>query len=291
MLKAEKIMIEWINRYMIYIAVGFTVIAAVTIRAIAKNYVGNDFHYFLYDIPGNCNSLLYRTFAEVLMRQPDSAIVRIKYLSYIGDFAVTFLALILFRRKYNKIGDLPFFFILTACLLSPVPLIYAAGGMRIDSIGMSLLLSGVLLIRKNLALPAVLPLSLAAFLLPACWPIVIIILIYTAVKQKKQNNISPQTVAAVVFTICLLILSIILENHGGGNYYWGKIFIVNPATEVYFADFGEWFFRMCNIYGYYFATGSLLMAFENRKMRIPALILQLLVLMCVGWQFTSFTAI
>lgn len=329
MFQIEKRIIEWANRYMVYIALGFVAATALWTRLGGRNFVGSDYHYSLYDIPGNCNSLLYRSLAGILMRRPDSAVALLKMTAYAGDFAAAALALALSRREHQKLGDLRTFFTLTAFLLSPVALIYSVGGMEIDSVCMSLLLAGILLLGRGLALPAVPVAALAAFLYPAYWPITAAFWAYMILSRKKSGRSTPtmatapktltatqnraaapktptaapktsaaapnptalQTaLAAALMTFCV-ILSVFLENHGGGGYFWGKIFVVNPATGESYAGLIQWLLGMCKIYGYFFAMGTLLLCFKYRKLRIPALILQILVIMYVGWQQTSFLAV
>lgn len=287
----ENAVIEWLNRYMTHIATGFVILVAVWIRIAGRNYVGNDYHFSLYDIAGNCNAWLYRTLAGFLMRNPEGAITALKCLAYAGDFAVAFFALALLREKRTEDRLLRTFLALTACLLSPVALIYSVGGMEIDSVCMSLLLAAVLLFRKNLLPPAALALSLAALLYPAYWPVAIALFACMAFRRKKDGRYIALTVAAVLF-VGSLIFSIFMEQRGmDSGYFWGKIFVVNPATGQPYSDFGKWLSGMCAIYGYLAAMGSLMLAFFHKKLRIPALLVQLLVIMYVGWQQTSFLAV
>jgi len=291
MFPIEKRIAEWLNRYMVYIALGFVMIAALWMRMGGRNFVGNDYHYSLYDIPGNCNSLLYRSLAEFAMRWPDHAAALLKLPAYAGDFAVAFLALALTRKENPKIGDLRTFFTLAACLLSPVSLIYSVGGMEIDSVCMSLLLAGILLFSRGLVLSAIPVTALAAFLYPAYWPVAAVIWGVMAFRRKKDGKAVVHAVLGTALMALCLAVSVYAENLGNGNYFWGKIFTVNPASGTGYADFGQWFLGMCRIYGYFFAMGGLLLAFRYRKLRVPALALQILVLMYVGWQQTSYLAV
>lgn len=293
MYRWEKKMIEWINGNMIYIAIGFVMISAAWMRMGGRNYVGNDYHFALYDIPGNCNSLLFRRLTDFfLSRFGDTAIILWKLLAYAGDFTVAFFTLALLRRKHQKIGEMRTFFILTVCLLSPVSLIYSVSGMKIDSICMSFVLGSILLFRKNLLSPAALALSMAGFLSPAYWPVSIFLLAWMIVNKGNKKRFPVQAAMAVfVFSLCL-ILSFFAENQEiSAGYYWGKVFIIDPPTGENYAHAGLWLLGMCRIYGYFFATGLLLLSLTRKKLRIPALILQMAVIMFMGWQQTSFLAL
>lgn len=293
MFKWEQKMIDWINRYMIHISIGFVIIAAAWMRMGGRNYVGNEYHYSLYDIPGNCNSLIYRYLAFFLMQNfADSAIVLLKYLAYAGDFTVAFLALLLMRRKLQKGDLLNHFFILTACLLSPVALLYSVSDMKIDSICMASLLVGVLLSRRNLWLPAVLFSVFPGFIYPAYWPLGIGLAICVTARKYRTKHTAGTIVAAVFLMAFFLALSVFMENYGIGNgYFWGKIFIIDPHTGTHYSEFWQWLSRMCRIYGYAAAMSLMLLSLRYKKLRIPALILQIAVIMYVGWQQTSFYAV
>lgn len=293
MFKWEQKLIGWINRYMIHISIGFMIIAAAWMRMGGRNYVGNDYHYSLYDIPGNCNSYVHRYLAFFLMQKfPDSAIVLLKYLAYVGDFAVAFLALLLMRRKLQNGNLLNLFFVLTACLLSPVSLIYSVSGMKIDSVCMASLLAGVLLARRNRWLPAVLFSVLSGFIYPAYWPLGIGLAIHVTAGKYRSKRSAGTIAAAVLLMAFFLGLSVFMENYGGGSgYFWGKIFVIDPYTGAHYFEFGRWLLRMCRIYGYASAMGLMLLSLQYKKLRIPALILQVAVIMYVGWQQTSFLAI
>lgn len=293
MLKAEEKLISWINSHLVSIALVFTILTALWARIVGRNFVGIDFHFSLYDIPGNCNSILYRCFTFfVAERWADHSIVLIKALAYVGDFGVALLSLLLLRQARQHLSQLQVFLIITACLLSPVPLLYSVCGMRIDSICMCLLLLGLLFQKKGRILPAALMPTLAAILYPAYWPVAVGLQIYMAIRGRKKEMTGLQTLISIGLPACLLILSIIVENQGMSNgYYWGKIFLIDPSTADIYEDLGSWLLGMCRIYGYFAATFSLYLAFQRKKLRIPAILIQVLVLILVGWFQTSHFAV
>lgn len=293
MLKAEEKLISWINSHLVSIALVFTVLTALWARIVGRNFVGIDFHFSLYDIPGNCNSIIYRRFAFfVTERWPEHSIVLIKALAYAGDFGVALLSLLLLRQARQHLSQLQVFLIITACLLSPVPLLYSVCAMRIDSICMCLLLLGLLFQKKGRILLAALMPTLAALLYPAYWPAAVGLQIYMVICGRKTEKPSLQTLISIGLPICLLILSIIVENQGISNgYYWGKIFLIDPSTATTYTDLASWLLSMCRIYGYFAATFSLYLAFHRKKLRIPAILIQVLVLMLIGWYQTSHFAV
>lgn len=293
MLKVEKKFIEWINRHMAAIALVFVVLAAMWIRAAGRNFVGIDYHFSLYDIPGNCNSYIYRTLVSLIMpRWSEYVIVLLKFLTYLGDFGVALLSLFLLRDKGGTLSGLQVFLVSTACLLAPVSLIYSVTGMEIDSVCMCFMLLGMLLYQSGRILPAVPVMALAAFLYPAYWPVVIAFDIFFAVQQAKQSSFSKSAAASQVFMLVLLAFSVFLENKGmAGGYYWGKLFVTDPNSGAGYVGFGLWLLGMCRIYGYCFAMLTLIFSFRRRRLRIPALVLQLLVLMLVGWYQTRHLAV
>lgn len=293
MLKIEEKFIAWINKHIELIAFAFVIFAAIWMRIVGRNYMGIDYHYSLYDIPGNCNSLLFRTFVGFIMaRWTDSAIIMLKILAYLGDLGVAFLTLLLLYKVKHGLKGLQALLAATVCLLSPVSLIYSVSGMKIDSVCMCFILLGLLLYLKKKMILSVSLMALSAFIYPAYWPIVIILTVCMSVYQKKKNEFGLQNCAALAVLFCLLLFSVFWENLGAAHgYYWGKIFVFNPAGDAVYSDIGTWLSGMCKIYGYFFAMFSLVLSLEYRKLRIPALLLQLLVLMFAGWTQTAHLAL
>jgi len=280
----------WLNRHIIPIAFLFVLFCAVLSRVSGFNYIGTDFHYSLYDIPGNCNSLLYRGIVRLLMIQPDYIIPALKVLSYAGDFAVAFFALLLFCKKGQRFTDLRGFLIATACLLSPVVLIYSIGGMKPDSVSMGILLAGYILYEKKQPLLSLPVIALAAFFYPVFWPIVLVLFFFIVYRQYKAERFCSKTVLLLFTAVFLLLISFFLEGLSPG-YFWGKFFVINPLTETLYSSPGIWFGSMLKNYGYILSTGVLLGCFKYKQLRIPALLTQLIVLMYVGWQMTGHLAV
>lgn len=289
MLKAEIKIIEWVNRHIVHIAFLFVIFVAGMTRLAGRNYVGIDYHFSLYDIAGNCNSYLYRSFVDFIMaRWTDYAIQILKFLAYLGDFGVALLALFLLKEKRHVLTMQQAFFAATACLLSPVALIYSVSGMKMDSVCMCFLLLGLLLYRNDRVLPAVLVMTLAAFIVPSYWPVVTAVCICLALHQIRQKGFGKSVVVCLILFLGLLILSVVLENRDvARGYYWGKFLVTDPGTGAGYASFRPWLFGMCRVYGYCVAMFTLLFSFRCRKLRIPALVLQLAVLMLVGWYQTK----
>ena len=291
--KTEEKMISWINSHMLFIATAFVIFSALWMRLAGRNYMGIDYHFSLYDLPGNCNSFLFRRFTGFAMdRWPDYTILLLKAIAYLGDFGVALLTCFLLRERMTAPAHLQFFLVLTACLLSPVSLLYSVVGLRIDSVCLCILLLGRLLCQKGRLLLSLLIMAAAAFLLPACWPIVIFLSIYEIKQHNTAGRIDTKTILFFLLLLSILIFSIFLENRDMANgYFWGKIFVIDPATGTFFNGFLEWLSAMVRVYGYFLAMSALLLSFRHRKLRIPALGIHLLVLMLMGWYQTRHFAL
>ena len=289
MSKIEEKVIAWLNNHMLLIVMLFVAGTALYVRAAGIKFMGIDFHYSLYDIPGNCHSVIYRKLAFTIMNNPDIAVRVLKALSYAGDFLAAFLVLCIFWRKDQKTVSTRSFLILTACLLSPSVLIYSVGNMRPDSLCMSLLLAGMLLYKKDFVPGAILTVGAAAYLYPIYWPAAVVLWIYMLRKRYRQNGgLQKADVIALVCIVLMLFCSVFLENRWlTQGYYWGKVFVYNPKTETVYANIGEWIAAMFKAYGYILSTGLLIVSFRVRKLRIFALGMQILVVMYVGWITTS----
>lgn len=293
MRKTEEKVIFWINSHMLFIATAFVVFSAIWIRLAGHSYIGIDYHFSLYDLPGNCNSFLFRRFVGFAMdRWPDYTILLLKVIAYLGDLDVALLTCFLLREKTTALSHLQVFLALTACLLSPVSLLYSVVGLRMDSVCLCLLLLGWLLCQKGRLLLSLLIMATSAFLLPACWPIVILLSIYEIKQHNTIGRIDTKTILFFLLLLCILLLSVYMENRDIANgYFWGKIFMIDPATGTFFHGFLKWMPAMFRVYGYFLAMSSLILSFRKRKMRIPALVFQLLVLMLVGWYQTQHLAL
>ena len=278
---------------MLLIATAFVIFSALWIRLAGRNYMGIDYHFSLYDLPGNCNSFLFRRFVAFAMdKWPDYTILLLKIIAYLGDFGVAFLTCFLLREKMTAPAHLQNFLALTACLLSPVSLLYSVVGLRIDSVCLCILLLGWLLCLRGRLLLSFLIIVTAAFLLPACWPIVILLSIYEIKQHNTADHIDIKTILFLLFPLCVLLFSIFWENQDMAHgYFWGKLFVIDPATGAFFNGFLEWLPAMFRIFGYFIAMSTLLLSFRHKKMRIPALGIHLLILMLMGWYQTRHFAI
>lgn len=292
MFKFEKKAIEFLNRYMVHIALVFVIFAAGYMRLAGRNYVGNDFHFALYDIPGNCGSFIYRMVTLFLNSYGDLAVDVLKIIAYVGDFSIAFLALILLHEQGGGIVEMRTFLIATACLLSPVSLMYSIGSMEIDSVCMSLLLVGVLLWHKGKICVALLPMIAAAYILPTYWPVVFVLFVVIQVQYYRERGMDAGFVISGITLILGVVISVFLENvQLSAGYFWGKVFVINPNTAEPYTSLGLWLADMFEIYGYFMATTLLLLALKYKKWRVPALIMQVFVIMYAGWRMTSYLAL
>ena len=291
MFRFEHKLNEWINRYILHISIGFILIAAAWIRIAGINYVGNDFHYSLYDIPGNCHALPYRLLVQLLMRT-DYAVVILKFISYIGDFGVAALCLLLLRQSDQQFASLRTFLLLCLFLLFPSFLLYSVAGMRIDSVCMCFILLSLYLFKKQYYFLSGCSIVIAPLLYPIYWPIICGMLIYMLDKAYRNNTFNKQMLSLIILSVIGLILSVFAELLlSSDNYFWGKWLIINPAAEKPYANFRLWLDSMFMMYGYCISFGSLYFAVNNKKQRIPALLLQIIIIMFVGWKMTAHFAL
>ena len=295
MLKMEHKLISFINKYMVHIAIGFIIFTAVYVRLAARNYVGYDFHFLLYDIPGNCGSVLYRGAVRWLTARTELVVPVLKMLAYFGDACVAMMTCVLLGREWLKKDLIRPFFVLSAVSLSPVVLEYSAAGMRLDSLCMALLLVNVYLLRKK-KYPVAMCLTLAAAILcPAYWILVFAqlgFMVYLAVRLIKEKKAIGSVVLSGVLAGIVWAVSIFIERSTqAAVYFWGKVWVINRFSGVYFDSLWEWLGEMVMLYGYFAATSLLIYSVKNRKFRIPAIVMQVAVTMFVGWQQSGHMAI
>ena len=108
----------------------------------------------------------------------------------------------------------------------------------------------------------------------------------------KKTSFTPKLLVPVGIFIVFLLLSFAMENLlSTENYFWGKIFVIDPTTEMPYESPLLWLNVMFKIYGYSLSIGSLLLAIRHKKMRLVTLFIHVLVIMIVGWQMTSHFAV
>jgi hypothetical protein len=157
---------------------------------------------------------------------------------------------------------------------------------------MSFLLVGVLLWHKGKIFVALLPMIAAAYILPTYWPVVFVLFVVIQVRYYREKGMDAGFVIPGITMILCVVISVFLENMQlSAGYFWGKVFVINPNTAEPYTSLGLWLADMLEIYGYFMATTLLLLALKYKKWRVPALIMQVLVIMYAGWCMTSYLAL
>ena len=286
MFKIEQKITALVNKYLIEIALIIVAVAALWIRLAARKYIGYDFHFFLYDIPGNNNSVCYRMLVQWLMERTEEIVILLKLVSYVGDAGVIILACLYLGRQWLLEDKLRLFLAVTALSLSPVVLEYSVAGMRWDSVCMCLLLGSVLALQKRQYLAAVFPVLLAAVMYPSYWIVVLAgVGILVALLIPQGRNAGWQSWAAITVTGLVLIVCIFAEQDTeAATHFFGKIWTMNRFTGESFRKFLDWGREMLMLYGYLIATSLLIYSMKHKKWRIAALAAQVFLTMFVGWQ-------
>lgn len=294
MLKIEHKLISFVNRYIVHIAVVFVLFTAAYTRFAARNYVGNDFHFLLYDIPGNCGSVLYRSAVLWLTERTDLIVPLLKMVAYCADAGVAIMTCALLGKEWFQKGQLRLFFVLTALLLSPVVLEYSAVGMRMDSVCMVCFLLDVSFLKKKKEGIAMCFALASAILYPGYWVMVFAqvgYMLYTIVYRKKEALKAGAALSVVLACVVWVISMLTERNSGASSYFWGKIWVIDRLSGIGFDSLWSWIREMIMVYGYFAATILLVISIKNKKWRIPAVAVQIAVAMFVGWQQSGHMAL
>ena len=272
MLKFEEKIITFINKYMVHIGIFLAALFALGIRYMGRKYVGHDFEYLWAQQPGNCQSFLYRQLASLVIGwvgYGETAAFLLKLPAFAGDLGIFVLTCIILGRKWLSKDLLRVFFVLTAIMLSPVLLMSSVAGMRLDSLSICCILLAYLLYKQNRQLPAAIIFGLATLFSPIYWFIVGVTCFYALYQypKKKQGNI----IALLYLTVYLMVGLMIEAATGCGLLYDGILGTLGS------------FLRSI---GPGLATLTLIASFKNRKLRIPALVLQVLFLILIGFYQT-----
>lgn len=298
MLPFEKKLITFLSKHILLIGAAFIVLTAIVTRGFAQNYVGLDFHYYLYDMPGNGNSFLYRTVTAFLLSRTDRIVAVLKWLSYFGDACVAVLAWNLWgnaskEETFEAKITLKNLFLLAAVLLSPTVLLYSVGGMRPDSVCMALILTGFLFGQKAKeaplwVLPAILFPIAAAFWYPVYWPVCLVLCFFMLRLFCDKGAHRSLRIFAWILILSGLILAAVLEhNPAGSAHFFGQIFVIDRATGMPYAGIFPWIRDMLVLYGYVLGTGTLFFAFADRRWRVPALVVNMCTAALFGWLQTA----
>ncbi len=278
MTKIENKFIDFINKYMVHIGIFLVALFALGIRYMARKYTGHDAQFLLYEVPGNYTSFAYRSFVAFLLGKTEHVVFILKMLGYIGDAGIFILTCILLGKKRVMQDALRLFYVLTAIMLSPVLLQSSVTGMRLDSLSICCLLIAYLSYQKKLYPITAIGAMLAAIIAPMYWLAIVVALVgyvYSLVKERGKKSVSYHISAAILFVFFVI---------------FG---IIEIKTFCGFSGMGLWneLFFLVRVIGSSVATLLLIVSLKKAKLRKAALIMQVVMLMVVGYYQTYQTAI
>lgn len=277
MLKFEKKMISFFNKYMVHIGIFLAALFALGIRYMGRKYVGHDFQYLWAEQPGNCQSFLYRKVVSLIVSYigyGETTAFILKLPAFAGDLGIFVLTCVILGQKWLKKDLLRVFFVLTAIMLSPVLLLSSVSGMRLDSLSICCILLAYILYKQKRPLPAAIVFGLSTLFSPIYWFIAGGTCFYALYQypKKKQGNI----VALLYLTVYLMVGLIVETATGCGLLYDGILGTIGSFLR--------------NI-GPGLATLTLIASFKNPKLRIPALVMQVLFLILIGFYQTYYSGV
>lgn len=278
MTKIENKFIDFINKYMVHIGIFVVALFALGIRYMARKYTGHDVQFLLYEVPGNYTPFAYRSFVAFLLGKTEHVVFILKMLGYIGDAGIFVLTCILLGKKWVMQDALRIFYVLTAIMLSPVLLQSSVTGMRLDSISICFVLIAYLFYQKKNYPIAAISTMLAALVAPMYWLVIVVALagyVYGLVKKNAPKSVSYHISAAMLLVFFVLYA------------------IVEIKTFCGLSGMGIWYelFYLFRVIGSGVATFLLIASLKKAKLRKVALIMQVVMLVVIGYWQTYHTAI
>ncbi len=240
MLKIEKKLIEFIERYIFIFQLALVSVLALYIRrSLIWWNPGNIGAYFDYHV--NCvQSYMSYFLVRGVQVFPMLPVHSIKWLSVLGDFGTAILCMILVKQE-NKENKLLQVLSYTVCLLSPVLFLRGAAWAQIDSIAVFLFLVGKLLFGQDKRKTASIFLLFSILL----YPCMIIFYFWFLWEQRdKEKNRNLGAVALGLIVLCILCCGMAALS-AGKSFVQGlqnsiSWLIYDPVTGEKFASLPEW---------------------------------------------------
>ena len=280
MLRIEKKVIEFVEKYMIIIAAVLITGIAFYIRRQCIWYYSKDYIYYFDKHLYHPQSSLYYLIVKGLGYLPLIPIQSVKWLTILGDFAVAVLAVCYIRlKKADTYQQIHYLFFYSACLFSPVIFLRGAVWAQIDSVAMALLLAALCFKHKEKDILAVI-LAIISTLLYPCFGVVV--LIYACKNRKKLNRIHILTyiISLVLIQIISLVIFGDLATNGISGLNWLSY---HPQTGERFDDILVWSGNIFLYFSYALALISGIVAYLKKISGKAAVTIQIIIAVLYGY--------
>ena len=244
MLKIEKKLIEFVEKYMLVLQLLLVSAIALYVRRIPI-WWNTDTVMEYFNFHENCvQSYLYYLLVRGVQYLPMLPLHSIKWIAIIGDFGTAVLCLLLVREK-QKENSLLQVFCFTICLFSPVMFLRGVGWAQIDSFAVMLFLLGWLLREKERNITAGLFLLLSAML----YPCMIVFVLWLLMGEAKREHTGREGLVSLIFMIVWLFSCGLMAIPLGKSFFDGLLncfawLTYHPVTGKCFETGLEWLTEM-----------------------------------------------
>ena len=284
MLKWERKIVQWIDRYLIHLAWVLITLIALFIRRGGLWHVSFDFeNQFYADAQGYLHTPFYTMLIWLVSHIPVTPIRTVKLIISMFDFGVAAAAVMLIRNKLGKEIDKRKLLTCYALLLiSPVVIEKGLTWIHVDSVCLCAVLCAALAWDKKKTGIAWGLLGVAAAIQMQYGVIFIAMAIYCWVKNKRGLRRLWIGVAVVAgLTVSAAIWADL--NARQCLYQLMNWLVINPGTGEVFNSLLGWLGGMAVNYGYFIATGMLIGIFIYPGLTWAAAVVQLLGAVYFGW--------
>lgn len=282
MLKIEKKILEWAERYLYQIAILMVCLIALYLRRGAVWWTSPDVGYYFDWHENHTQSSFYYALVMLVQHLPMLPLHGMKWLYSLADFAVVFFCVKVMDRDGRRLTLRKVLFLI-ALILSPVAFLRGAVWAQPDSAAFCLILAGYLMWNRGWRKWALIPAGLGAALYP-CF--LLFILGYLWIRSDRGEGrmwLYFTALSAGVLAVQGLCSTVTGNTWREGILTCFRWMAYEPYEGVLYKQDGlEWVLQMINVCGYGAAMTGLLLAYRRRISCKAVLLIHLAVLMVYG---------
>lgn len=282
MLKIEKRLLEWAEKYMYQLTVLLVCLIALYMRRGAIWWHSPDVGYYFDRHENYIQSSFYYVLVTLAQYLPMLPLHGMKWLYSLADFAVIFLSVVVMDGDWKKLSLKKTLFLIVLTL-SPVAYLRGAVWAQPDALAFSLILAAYLLWNRGRKSCALIPAVLGAALYP-CFILLIVGYLWFSdnrIKGKTWIYLVVLWVGFLAFQGLCSVISGDTWQEGIRTCFWWMAY--EPYGGVLYKKDGlSWILQMINVFGYGAAMLSVLLVYRKKLYYIAALLIHLAVLLVYG---------
>lgn len=282
MLKIEKKVLEWAEKYMYQMAILLVCLIALYLRRGAVWWSSPDVGFYFDWHENHTQSSLYYVLVMLVQHLPMLPLHSMKWLYSMADFAVIFFCAMVMNGGGKELSLRKTVFLIVL-ILSPVTYLRGAVWAQPDSVAFCMILAGYLMWNRGWKKWALIPAGLGAALYP-CF--LLLVLGYLWFHGDRGHG--KTWICFVVLLTGVLAVQGLCSMVTGNPWQEGfrtcfRWMAYEPYKGVLYKQDGlKWLIQMINVCGYGAAVTSLLLVYRKKISYAAALLIHLVVLLVYG---------